>query len=296
MIRDEVVVGIAQWLPAPGRPAENLDAALSFVAELGRAGCDLIVLPELWPSGFDWDSLAEDVRMAAEPLDGQRTRALVEAARSAGAWLCAGTVPELDGGSIYNTLLLFDRIGELQATHRKTHLYESLGEHRAVVPGDRITVCSTPEFGQMGLSICFDGDFPEVARTMALRNARIVLQPSAYELAAERWWDLLYPAHALANGQWWILANQCGTNRSGTLFGGSQIISPFGSVVASARRAQAGACPPPELLVARLDLRGEIVRADRDHGALWKLRRPELYEEWSEPEPKEPMVSGKGKR
>lgn len=278
-MREELVIGIAQWLPLTGRPAENLEAALSFVDELGRAGCDLVVLPELWPSGFDWGSLAEDVRAVAEPLDGPRALALADAARSAGAWLCAGTVPERAGGAIYNTLLLFDRSGELRGAHRKAHLYEPLGEPSAVVAGDRLTTCSTDELGEVGLSICFDGDFPEVARAMALRGAHVVLHPSAYELGARRWWDTLYPAHALSNGQWWIMANQCGTNRSGTLFGGSQIVSPFGSVVARAGTASAGDSPAPEMLVATVDLRREIERAVTDHGVLWTLRRPELYGE-----------------
>ena len=279
MMLEEAVVGIAQWLPTPGRSEENLNVALSFVAELGRAGCDVIVLPELWPSGFDWLSLTEDVRSAAEPLDGPRTRALARAARSTHAWLCAGTVPELVGGTVYNTLLLFDRTGELRARHRKTHLYEPLGESKAVAPGNEITICRTEDFGEIGLSICFEGDFPEVARAMALRGAHVVLHPSAYELGAERWWDVLYPAHALANGQWWIMADQCGTNRSGTLLGGSQIISPFGTVVARAGRAAAGESPPAELLVASVRLREDVERADAEHGVLWKLRRADLYAE-----------------
>jgi predicted amidohydrolase len=278
-VHDEVVIGIAQWLPATARANENLVDALAFVNELARAGCDLIVLPELWPCGFDWESLAADVATAAEPLNGPRRHALGAAARDASAWLCAGTVPERADGAIYNTLLLFDRSGELRATHRKTHLYEPLGEGKAVTPGDGLTTVWTDEFGEIGLSICFDGDFPEVARGMALRGARVVLHPAAYEHAAKDWWDTLYRANALANGQWWVMANQCGTNRSGTLFGASQIVSPFGCVVAQAGQADAGQTPPPEMLVASLDLRGELERADSDHAVLRTLRRPELYGE-----------------
>jgi predicted amidohydrolase len=205
-------------------------------------------------------------------------KALSEAALAAGAWLCAGSVPERNGDDApFNTILLFDPTGELRATHRKAHLYAPLGEDQAVTAGSATTVVETDVFGPVGLSICFDGDFPEVARAMRLRGARIVVQPSAYERAAERWWDVLYPANALANGQWWIMANQCGTNSSGTLLGGSQIISPMGHVVARASRALDGQTPPQELLLAELDLGREIKRADRQDSALWNLRRPELY-------------------
>jgi len=277
-VRDRVNVGIAQWLPVAGEPEANLETALELIDGLALRGCDLVVLPELWPCGFDWNRLGDDARAAAEPLDGPRVKALGEAALAAGAWLCAGSVPEANGDRApFNTLVLFDPAGELRATHRKTHLYAPLGEDRAVTAGSATSVVDTEEFGPLGLSICFDGDFPEVARAMRLRGARIVIHPSAYERAAERWWDVLYPANALANGQWWIMANQCGTNSSGTLLGGSQIISPMGHVVARAVRAGGGESPDPELLRAELDLGREIERADRGNAALWGERRPELY-------------------
>lgn len=272
-------MGIAQWLPAPGRPAENLDAALEHIGALARSGCDLILLPELWPCGFNWDTLGEDVRASAEPLDGPRARALSAAARSAGAWLAAGSVPESVAEGAYNTALLFDRAGELRAVHRKAHLYAPLGEEKAVLAGDRLTTCATDDFGVLGLSICFDGDFPEVARAMAAAGARVVAHVCAYEVEAATWWDRLYPAHALENGQWWVMSNQCGTNPSGTLLGASQVVSPSGTVVAQAGRVDAGGSAEPELLVAEIPLTEEIERADRDTQVLWSLRRPELYGE-----------------
>lgn len=279
---ERALVGIAQWLPVPGRLEENLDSALGFIQELGEAECDLIVLPELWPSGFDRASLARDLAQAAEPLDGPRTRALADAAAKASAWLAAGSVPErASDGRIYNTALLFSREGELRAVHRKCHLYVPLGEDRATSAGDRLTVCDTGDLGIVGLSVCFDGDFPEVARTLRARGARLVVEPAAYEIAAERWWDLLYPAHALTNGQWWVMANQCGTPGSDTLFGGSRVISPSGEEVASARRAGPGETPNPELLTVEIDLRAEIERADREQSELWEGLRPDLYRDES---------------
>jgi predicted amidohydrolase len=58
--------------------------------------------------------------------------------------------------------------------------------------------------------------------------------PSAYETGARSWWRTLYPAHALSNGQWWVMANQCGAHPSGELLGESQIIAPDGEVVVRA--------------------------------------------------------------
>jgi len=275
-VRDDVTVGIAQWLPRPGRPGENLATAVTLITGLARRGVDLVVLPELWPCGFDWGSLREDAAGAAETLDGPRCAALAACARDHGIWLAAGSVPERAGGALYNTALLFDRGGRLRAWHRKAHLYRPLGEDAVFAPGDRLTVCPTGEFGTVGLSVCFDGDFPESARAMRGAGARLVIQPSAYETAARGWWRTLYPAHALSNGQWWVMANQCGTNPSGTLLGESQIIAPSGEVLARAPGARDGETPPAELMTAALPLAGELARAEQDSGVLWRLRRGDL--------------------
>ena len=155
--------------------------------------------------------------------------------------------------------------------HRKVHLYTPLKENLAVSAGDEVTVVDTGrEFGKVGVSICFDGDFPEVARAMRIGGARIVVHPSAYETEATSWWETLYPANALANGQWWIMANQAGTNSSGTLLGGSRVISPFGEVVRSAEVIGAGGTAEAELLVVDVDLQGELERAERN-SVLWNV-------------------------
>lgn len=176
-------VGIAQWLPLPGEMDGNLRDALALIRDLGSRGCDLIVLPELWPSGFAWESPAEDVRAAADPRTGHRTTALAEAAQEVGGWLCAGTVPRLEEEEVFDTLPLFAPDGSL----RDTHLNEPLKEEQGLTPRDRVTTCNAGTLGSIGLSVCFDGDFPEVARSMRLRGADTVLQPSRYGLAAADW-------------------------------------------------------------------------------------------------------------
>src|SRR5258707_5791066 len=127
-VRDDVVVGIAQWLPRPGQASENLAAAVRLSGDLAQRGADLVVLPELWPCGFDWGSLRRDAASAAETLDGPRCAALAACARDLGVWLAAGSVPESHDGALYNTALFFDRRGRLRAWHRKAHLYSPLGE------------------------------------------------------------------------------------------------------------------------------------------------------------------------
>src|SRR3954452_24655328 len=137
-------IGIAQWLAAPGDHSTNDRTAIDAIGALGRRDCDLVILPELWPCGYRMATLADDVRAAAEPLDGPRTERLGAAARSAGALVLAGTVPETaDDGACCNTALLFAPDGALVAAHRKTHLYTPADEERAVRAGDALTVADT---------------------------------------------------------------------------------------------------------------------------------------------------------
>lgn len=269
-------IGIAQWLAVAGAPEENLETALRLVGELGRAGCDLIALPEYWVTGCSPATLKQDVAAAAEPLDGARCQALAHAARAAGSWLVAGTVPELTEEGVYNTAPLYSRTGELCARYRKCHLYKPDSEHEAVLAGDALVTYDTGELGVVGLSVCFDGDFPELARALRRRGAGIVVQPSAYEVGADRWWEVLYPANALANGQWWVLPNQCGAARDITFFGKSMIISPAGEVVRLGGRESADGAAEPELIIADVPLRAELERAEREQRMLWTDLRPEI--------------------
>jgi predicted amidohydrolase len=277
-VKRDLQVGIAQWLPVPGEPKRNLQVALDMIDLAGQRGVELLVLPELWPCGYDPATLAEDARAAAEPRMGTRSERLAAAAVAAGLWLVAGSVPELgDDGSLYNTALVFNPAGDLVAWHRKAHLYPPTGEPAIFTPGDRLTSFEDPRLGTVGVVICFDGDFTEVARTLALRGARLVVAPSAYEVEGATTWDVLYPALALANSQWWIQSNQCGAHGSTTLLGASRIVAPTGTVVAEATRAVPGYMHPPELLVQRIDLQ-LAYRRDGIATLLEEGRRPQLYE------------------
>ena len=276
-MRDELTIGLAQWLSEPGAPEANLSRAVGLVERLAAEGCDLIALPELWPCGYDVRTLPEDAADAAEPLDGPRTKLLAETARDLGVWLAAGSVPELEGDRVFNTAELFSRDGDLVGTHRKVHLYGD-AERKGFVAGDRLTTVETDELGTVGLCICFDGDFPDVGRVMAQRGARLVISPAAYPAADAAWWDRLYPATALLNGQWWVMTNQAGAHGDLTILGASKVVSPFGETVAEAPRAAAGETPETATVVARARLRDAIDQADEELEELRTGRRPEIYD------------------
>ena len=277
-MKRDLLVGVAQWLSTPGAPKENLSVALGMMDDAAARGVELLVLPELWPCGYDPETLAQDARRGAEPRDGPRSARLAEGARRLGLFV-AGSVPELgDDGSVHDTMLVFNPHGDLAAWHRKAHLYGPAREHAAFAPGDRVTTFDDPGLGRVGLVVGFEADFPEVARALALRGARLVLAACACQVEAAPAWDLLHPAYALANSQWWLEANQAGTHASSTLLGASRIIAPTGTVVATAPTAVPGRPSPAELVVHRIDL--HLAHLREGVGALLEdERRPTLYGE-----------------
>ena len=268
---------MAQWLATPGEPRQNMAVALGMMEDAATRGVELLVLPELWSCGYDPETLGEDARNDAEPREGPRSQRLADAAKHHDMWLAAGSVPELgEDGRLYDTALVFNPKGDLVAWHRKAHLYPPTLEPAVFSPGDRLTTFEDPSLGIVGLVVCFDGDFPEVARTLALRGARLVLAPSAYEVEGANAWDLLYPALALTNSQWWVQANQAGSHATSTLLGASRIVAPTGTVVAEAHRAVPGSSSRAELLVHRIDL--HIAYAREGLASLLEdERHPEIY-------------------
>lgn len=273
--RRDATVGIAQWLAVPGAADQNLITAIRLIEELASGGADLIVLPEFWLCGLHPKTFVADVRACAQRLDGPLVERLRALARDRQIHLVAGTIPEADADRCFNTALLIGPDGEMIAGHRKAHLYGPL-EQAAFVPGDCLTVVNGTPFGTIGLSICFDGDFPEVARAMRAHGARLIVQPAAYDDPAEAWWDRLYPAHALTNGQWWVLANQAGSHGSFSLFGRSRVISPQGDVIAEAARSAPGTTPPATTLIVPLPLRAQDAGDGADSDVLFTQRRSDL--------------------
>jgi deaminated glutathione amidase len=230
----------AVQLNSTDEKSANLAAAERLTRAAAADGAGLIVLPEKWTAmGSD-----EQLRAAAEPLDGPTVMWARELARELAVDLLAGSMLELQAGQarMANTSLHIDPQGEIRAIYRKLHMFDvdvggrSYRESAIEEPGEEIVVSQTAEGIGLGLSICYDLRFPELFRILTLRGARIIALPSAFTLATTRdHWEVLVRARAIENQAFVIAANQVGAHPGGHRSGGrSMIVDPWGVVLAQA--------------------------------------------------------------
>jgi predicted amidohydrolase len=229
-----VRVAAGQIGSIPGEADKNTIRTVEVMGEARREGVELLVMPECGLTGYVFDT-AEQSRAAAVRLDGPEVRRVAEAAEELGMHVVIGFL-ELDGDLLRNTALLLGPAG-ISAVYRKTHL-PHLGADRFVTPGDNEPVLVETPLGVVGLSICYDLRFPEWARCLALGGADIIANPTNWPAPAERVAELFTRVRAAENHVYVIAANRGDEERGAQFIGRSQVIDPFGSVLASVEREE----------------------------------------------------------
>ncbi len=257
-----IVVSLAQMHVEVGQPQANLDGMRLLVAEARARGSQLLLLPELWPVGYDLAHWRQHATGLGEGVFVEMSRA----AHEARMWV-GGTLLEAEGGLAYNTFALFDAHGDLRATYRKVHLFRLMGEDRWLASGDHF-VTADLGWGTAGLATCYDLRFPEMFRALVAVGATVLLVPAAWPEARAKHWSLLLRARAVEN-QCFVLGCNCtGTAKTQTFAGLSAIIDPWGETCAEADGQ-------PGLITAAIDP-GIVEQVRRTLPALTD-RRPELY-------------------
>lgn len=255
---------------APRRPSDNRAIMARVARESAEAGCGLVVFPELFASGYNIGDAVFDL---AEPVDGPTAEALSTAARESRIAILAG-YPERDGDAVYNAAMLVGSDGARLANARKTHLFGA-AEKRLFRPGASLTIAAVGGM-RAGLLICYDAEFPEAVRALALAGAELVLVPTALMRPYERVARSVVPVRALENQVFLAYANRCGREGDLEYCGESCIIAPDGGELARAERQEA-------LLVAEID--PAAYARSREHNPYLDDRRPELYHALAEPPP-----------
>jgi predicted amidohydrolase len=221
-------IAFVQGRPAFGRTEENLEKGLALAA---TAEADLVVLPELWSSGYVFSTHPEVAALAEDACTGATARAIAWAARREKRHYVAGFA-EAARGRFYNSAMLVGP-GGVKAVYRKLHLFER--EQEWFTPGNLPLAIHRVGSARLGLLVCFDWRFPETFRALALMGADVVAHPSNLVFKNAQKAML---TRTLENRIFTVTANRTGTERrpGGTVpfTGRSQIVSPDGVAIAKA--------------------------------------------------------------
>jgi predicted amidohydrolase len=258
-----VRIALAQMNPALGNKAANLAAAEGTISVAAARGAEIVLFPELFLTGY---FTRGQTRALAEPAGGASIAALAQCARTHHVAVVMG-FPELDPprDAVYDSVGLIAADGRVMGCYRKTHLYGEEGRYFA--PGDRYDVVG---FGAClaGPMICFDVEFPEVARILALHGAQVLLVSSANMTPFQPHQEIYLRARAVENHAFVALVNRVGMEERVEFFGGSGVSDPMGRLLCQARNTE-------ELLLVDLDL--SLIDQAREPLDYFSNRRPGLY-------------------
>ena len=260
-------IAFVQGRPRFGQPERNLEHGLALA---GTVAADLVVIPELWASGYVFSSRAEVAALAEDATQGITARAVTAAARREKRHYVIGFA-ERHRGRCFNSAMLVGPAG-VKAVYRKLHLFER--EPEWFEPGNIPLAVQRVGPAKVGMLICFDWRFPEASRVLALLGADVIAHPSnlVYR-SAQR----IMIARSFENRVYTITANRTGTETRPAgrvpFTGNSQIVDPMGELIAVANRAEEVA------KAVDCDLARARDKAMSPLTHLWTSRRPEFYGE-----------------
>jgi predicted amidohydrolase len=221
--------GFYQFAPKFGQVERNVDKAVSMILS---QKADLIVLPELFTTGYQFISKKEAADLSEPIPSGYATQRLITVSKEKDCYIVAG-IAERDGDALFNSAVLTGPEGFI-GVYRKIHLFYE--ETLWFLSGDTgLRVWETP-IGNIGIMICFDWFFPEAARTLALKGADIIAHPANLVL---RYCPDAMVTRCIENRVFAVTANRTGSEMRGgaeelKFIGISEIVSPKGRILTRA--------------------------------------------------------------
>jgi predicted amidohydrolase len=271
-----VVVAVAQLALTVGNLDANRQAARAAVAEAAAAGARLVVLPELSDSGYVFSDASEARSLASPVASGVTLREWRSLAARHDLTIAGGFCELGPDGKLYNSAAIVDASGT-RTVYRKAHLWDA--EKKIFTPGDDAPPVVELPFGNVGLMICYDLEFPEWVRLAALGGADLIAVPVNWTASGspappgERSGEVVSAqAAASSNGVFIAVADRCQTERGVDWLGGSVILRRGGYPVAGPVCENRTA-----VLTATIDLRLARDKRISELNDLFTDRRPDLY-------------------
>jgi predicted amidohydrolase len=263
-------IAVQQLAPVLGDLERNRSLALAAIREAIEAGADIVVLPELITSGYVFESPAEAAEVAID-REHELLREWADEARRGDAVVIGGFCERGDNGLLYNSAALIDGTG-LRAVYRKLHLWDH--EKLIFEPGDAAPPVLDTRVGRVGVLLCYDLEFPELTRWIALAGAQLLAVPTNWPLVPRPEGErppeaLIAMAAARVNRMAVACADRLGTERGVEWTGGSILVGVDGWAVAERRDTG--------LLVADVDLEDALEKRLTEHADAFGDRRPDIY-------------------
>ncbi len=251
----------------------NISHARDMVRRAAGQGAQVVLLPEMFNCPYE-ANLFHDY--AESYPDGETVQMLCRVAAELGVVLVGGSIPEREGDTVYNTCFIFGPQGDLLGRHRKMHLFDmdlpglKVRESSILGPGGEFTVINAG-ICKIGVMICFDVRFPELARLLALEGIDALLIPAAFNMVTgPAHWDLTMRARALDNQVYVAAASPARDEQAEYVaYGHSMVVDPWGDVVVQADVGE-------EIIMA--EIASERIQDVRERLPLLARRRTDLYE------------------
>ena len=254
---------------AVGQVQQNLDRMLPWIKEAKKEGADLICFPELNITGYSTDPTIKDF---AESIPGPISRQLEQMAREDKAIILAGMAERDANGHLFASHLVVSPTG-ISGVYRKLHVAPT--ERTVFSPGKHIPVFKLAGVN-LGIQLCYDAHFPELATRMAVDGADVIFMPHASPRGTPQEkldsWMRHLTARAFDNGVFIVACNQVGKNQMRLDFPGlAVVVGPSGNILTDKTTDREG------MIIS--DLKAKELSAVRDHKMRYFLpnRRPELY-------------------
>ncbi|WP_100489045.1 carbon-nitrogen family hydrolase [Sporolactobacillus pectinivorans] len=246
-----------------GEPEKNIRHAEKLMRETLREKTDVMILPELWTTGYDLKNLDHTA-----DAEGEKIKKIAGAwARNMNANVIAGSIAQKTESGIFNTLFVFNREGTRIKEYSKAHLFRLMNEEKFLEAGKQDGLFMIDDIPAAGF-VCYDIRFPEWIRKHVLSGARLLFIPAEWPKPRLDHWRTLLTCRAIENQAYVIACNRAGSDPDNVFAGHSMVISPWGEILAEAGE---------EETVLTVDIDLSAVDTIRSRIPIFEDRRPELY-------------------
>ena len=260
-LKNHFKAGTVQFDVKSGQNETNLDTVLGHLAKLVSKKVTLAVLPEMFSCSFDNESLSKHSIFTQKILESLSLFA------KKNQIAIAGSLPEKEKDQIYNTMVFIDVDGKIKARYRKLHLFRLTGEHLYYTAGNKIVTIDT-SFGKLGLMICYDLRFPELARSLCLADAQMILVSAQWPESRKEHWKTLIKARSIENQLFMVCSNRTGMEGDLKFPGMSMIVDPMGNILTETGSSET---------ISFADINPGLVKKARTLIPCSKDRRKDIY-------------------